>query len=210
MLPNVDHPEAFGQHPNADIASQIIETRSGSVYSYLLQQSFSLFPSIVEEKRCVTRQKRQRGRQLLQWLTSKLKDSLQNRCYFFAFFRRVSEADVELKIRATGNVRLLRALLKNAKKRLFYRLPKNELENYIKGYQYSLQWLSTNKSQSHISRLLLLLSAQKILEFQLVLWASGAHILLAQDNFLLTCTSQLMILLQGDLPGSLPIGQVFF
>lgn len=37
MLPNVDHPEAFGQHPNADIASQIIETRSDSVYSYLLQ-----------------------------------------------------------------------------------------------------------------------------------------------------------------------------
>ena len=28
MLPNVDHPEAFGQHPNADIASQIIETTS--------------------------------------------------------------------------------------------------------------------------------------------------------------------------------------
>lgn len=28
MLPNVDHPEAFGQHPNADIASQIIETRN--------------------------------------------------------------------------------------------------------------------------------------------------------------------------------------
>ena len=27
MLPNVDHPEAFGQHPNADIASQINETR---------------------------------------------------------------------------------------------------------------------------------------------------------------------------------------
>ena len=27
MLPNIDHPEAFGQHPNADIASQIIETR---------------------------------------------------------------------------------------------------------------------------------------------------------------------------------------
>ncbi|XP_021360073.1 dynein heavy chain 2, axonemal-like isoform X4 [Mizuhopecten yessoensis] len=27
MLPNVDHPEAFGQHPNADIASQITETR---------------------------------------------------------------------------------------------------------------------------------------------------------------------------------------
>ncbi|CAB3995859.1 dynein heavy chain 2, axonemal-like [Paramuricea clavata] len=28
MLPNIDHPEAFGQHPNADIASQIIETKN--------------------------------------------------------------------------------------------------------------------------------------------------------------------------------------
>ena len=27
MLPNIDHPEAFGQHPNADIQSQIQETR---------------------------------------------------------------------------------------------------------------------------------------------------------------------------------------
>lgn len=27
LLPTVDHPEAFGQHPNADIASQIQETR---------------------------------------------------------------------------------------------------------------------------------------------------------------------------------------
>lgn len=27
MLPNIDHPEAFGQHPNADIASQIQETK---------------------------------------------------------------------------------------------------------------------------------------------------------------------------------------
>ncbi|XP_076454460.1 dynein axonemal heavy chain 2-like [Babylonia areolata] len=27
MLPSIDHPEAFGQHPNADIASQIQETR---------------------------------------------------------------------------------------------------------------------------------------------------------------------------------------
>ena len=48
------------------------------------------------------------------------------------------EADVELETRATGNMRLLRARLKNAKNRLFYRLPKNKLENYIKGYKYSI------------------------------------------------------------------------
>lgn len=28
MLPNIDNPDAFGQNPNADIASQIRETRS--------------------------------------------------------------------------------------------------------------------------------------------------------------------------------------
>ena len=27
MMPNADHPEAFGQHPNGDIASQIKETK---------------------------------------------------------------------------------------------------------------------------------------------------------------------------------------
>ena len=34
MLPNIDHPEAFGQHPNADIASQIIETRFVTFVSF--------------------------------------------------------------------------------------------------------------------------------------------------------------------------------
>ena len=28
MVPNMDHPEAFVQHPDGDIASQIIETRT--------------------------------------------------------------------------------------------------------------------------------------------------------------------------------------
>ena len=47
----------------------------------------------------MTRQKTQRGRQLLQWLTSKLKDSLQNRRYVFAFSGE-HEADVKSVIHA--------------------------------------------------------------------------------------------------------------
>lgn len=40
MLPNVDNPEAFGQHPNADIASQITEARN------LFETLLSLQPKI--------------------------------------------------------------------------------------------------------------------------------------------------------------------
>ncbi|XP_066267393.1 dynein axonemal heavy chain 2-like isoform X1 [Branchiostoma lanceolatum] len=40
MLPGVDHPEAFGQHPNADIASQITETRT------LFETLLSLVPQV--------------------------------------------------------------------------------------------------------------------------------------------------------------------
>lgn len=41
MLPNYDHPEAFGQHPNADIACQIIETNNmfGTLLSLQPQES---------------------------------------------------------------------------------------------------------------------------------------------------------------------------
>ena len=54
MLPNVDNPEAFGQHPNADIASQITEARN------LFETLLSLQPKIAtktgvsqEEKVCL-------------------------------------------------------------------------------------------------------------------------------------------------------------
>uniref|UniRef100_H2ZI81 Dynein axonemal heavy chain 2 n=1 Tax=Ciona savignyi TaxID=51511 RepID=H2ZI81_CIOSA len=40
MLPNVDNPEAFGQHPNADIASQITEART------LFETLLSLQPKV--------------------------------------------------------------------------------------------------------------------------------------------------------------------
>ena len=56
-----------------------------------------------------------RGRQLLQWLTSKLKDSLRNRRYVSAFFRRARSGRGERDTRGTaGKMRLLRACLKNA------------------------------------------------------------------------------------------------
>ena len=55
MLPNMDHPEAFGQHPNADITSQIQETR------LLFETLLSLQPQVatgsgesIEDQVCVT------------------------------------------------------------------------------------------------------------------------------------------------------------
>ncbi|XP_073510575.1 dynein axonemal heavy chain 2 isoform X2 [Phyllobates terribilis] len=42
LLPNVDHPEAFGQHPNADIASQITEART------LFDTLLSLQPQVTQ------------------------------------------------------------------------------------------------------------------------------------------------------------------
>ena len=44
MLPNVDHPEAFGQHPNADITSQIQETR------LLFETLLSLQPQVATKQ----------------------------------------------------------------------------------------------------------------------------------------------------------------
>ena len=41
MLPNMDHPEAFGQHPNADITSQIQEARA------LFETLLSMQPQVV-------------------------------------------------------------------------------------------------------------------------------------------------------------------
>lgn len=46
MLPNIDHPEAFGQHPNADIASQIIETRFVLWWCFITTAYFLLFSNI--------------------------------------------------------------------------------------------------------------------------------------------------------------------
>ncbi|XP_064639639.1 dynein axonemal heavy chain 2-like isoform X2 [Lineus longissimus] len=44
MLPNIDHPEVFGQHPNADITSQIQETRM------LFETLLSLQPQVSAAK----------------------------------------------------------------------------------------------------------------------------------------------------------------
>lgn len=44
MLPGMDPPEAFGQHPNADVASQITEART------LFETLFSLQPQITPSR----------------------------------------------------------------------------------------------------------------------------------------------------------------
>ena len=49
--------------------------------------------------------------------------------------------------------------------------------------------------------------ARKKLAFKIVLWASTSPILLVQGHLLLVL---IMILLEGDLPAPLPIGQVSF
>ena len=45
MMPNNDHPEAFGQHPNGDIASQIKETRM------LFETLLSLQPQVTSSSK---------------------------------------------------------------------------------------------------------------------------------------------------------------
>ena len=47
--------------------------------------------------------------------------------------------------------------------------------------------------------------ARKKLEFKLILWASSSLINLPRTT---SCPSQLMIMLENDLPGPLPIGQI--
>ena len=43
MLPSTEHPEVFGQHPNADIASQIAESRT------LFDTLLSLQPQVTSQ-----------------------------------------------------------------------------------------------------------------------------------------------------------------
>ncbi len=54
-LPNVDHPEAFGQHTNADIASQISEANLlfSTLLSLQVQKQSSQSEGKAEDKVCM-------------------------------------------------------------------------------------------------------------------------------------------------------------
>ena len=55
MLPNIDHPEAFGQHPNADIQSQIQETRLMFDTLLSLQPQISSASGISREDKVISK-----------------------------------------------------------------------------------------------------------------------------------------------------------
>lgn len=56
MLPNMDHPEAFGQHTNADITSQSKEAKMLFEALLSMEPSHSLYSGDQEDKVVMTQQ----------------------------------------------------------------------------------------------------------------------------------------------------------
>lgn len=56
MLPNMDHPEAFGQHTNADITSQSQEAKMLFEALLSMEPSHSLYSGDQEDKVVMTQQ----------------------------------------------------------------------------------------------------------------------------------------------------------
>lgn len=88
MMPNNDHPEAFGQHPNGDIASQIKETR------LLFDTLLSLQPQVTSSSKS---NKKSTEEEVME-LASKVLESLPQKIDYEGTVRIFSEDNSPLKI----------------------------------------------------------------------------------------------------------------
>lgn len=88
MLPNTDHPEAFGQHPNADIASQIKETR------LLFDTLLSLQPQVTSSSKANAKSTEEEVMEL----ATKVIDSLPKKIDYESTVKIFSEDNSPLKI----------------------------------------------------------------------------------------------------------------
>jgi dynein heavy chain, axonemal len=88
MLPNTDHPEAFGQHPNGDIASQIKETR------LLFDTLLSLQPQVTSSTKS---NKKSTEEEVLE-LSQKIFESLPQKIDYENTLKIFSEDNSPLKI----------------------------------------------------------------------------------------------------------------
>lgn len=88
MMPNTDHPEAFGQHPNGDIASQIKETR------LLFDTLLSLQPQVTGSSKA---NKKSTEEEVMD-LASKVLESLPKKIDYESTLRIFAEDNSPLKI----------------------------------------------------------------------------------------------------------------
>ena len=88
MMPNTDHPEAFGQHPNGDIASQIKETR------LLFETLLSLQPQVTTSNKA---NKKSIEEEVME-LSTKVLESLPSKLDYESTIKIFSEDNSPLKI----------------------------------------------------------------------------------------------------------------
>ena len=91
MMPNTDHPEAFGQHPNGDIASQIKETR------LLFDTLLSLQPQVTGGGGSSSKAKKSTEEEVMD-LASKVLEQLPNKIDYESTMRIFAEDNSPLKI----------------------------------------------------------------------------------------------------------------
>ncbi len=108
MMPNNDHPEAFGQHPNGDIASQIKETR------LLFDTLLSLQPQVSGSSKA---NKKSTEEEVME-LSSKVLDSLPQKIDLENTIRIFSEDNSPLKIVLMQEIERYNILLDEIKQSL--------------------------------------------------------------------------------------------